>query len=298
MITCAVEVNDNSIATASTDRTTKVWNIQTSECLHTVHLRGTFVLSMLKLKSDPSHVLCKLQKRGLEMRTINMRQSVFLLNNGEPILSFCEVMNGTLLTLHRQQLKLWNIRNNTCLETINYKQCDGPLGRVQSIEKMYGLDDMKTVVLISLLENIINLWDVTTRQVLHSLRLLYNNVPLHSCVECTMTEVLHDDTLAFQVNIQTKHASALCLWNKKSASKAVSCITVNDATIYTMSSLKDGSLVLGGFRSSGGGGLLAICKVWNNLVGLCCQTISKTFSKEQIASILPPELSELCSKLY
>lgn len=159
IVYCAMERDDNTLLTGSFDRTMKVWNTTSCECLSTLRMRSQ-VWSLMKTK-DKTRFVCGLYSGRVEVRRVNDLGviSSFMIHD-EQVRSPCELEDGSFVSAAYKTMKRWDDKG-TVLQTFS--------GHSNAIERVIELK--RDVIVSASYDKTVKIWRVSTGEALYTLTL-------------------------------------------------------------------------------------------------------------------------------
>jgi len=152
---CAVEVDNNSFLTGSSDCTLRLWNKTTCECLR--FAACSYVYCMIRLK-DNLRVVCGLHSGIVEIRRIDDLEviSSFRLHTG-PVKCICELEDGSFVSGSSDvTIKQWD-ENGRLLQTVSGIHTSA----------IMSLIELKSGIIVALsLGSTVAIWKVSTGQLI------------------------------------------------------------------------------------------------------------------------------------
>jgi len=161
VVMCAVEIDNETIVTGSLDRTLRVWNKTTCECLRSFSTHyGVF--SLIR-SNDGLRILCGMFSGAVEMRRtddLGVILASFKPHSGI-IDCICELEDGSFVSgSTTKTIKRWD-RNGMVLQTLS--------GHSDTVMRLIKLNS--DIVVGSSRDSTVTMWKVSTGQLLHKLTL-------------------------------------------------------------------------------------------------------------------------------
>ncbi|GBE90934.1 NACHT domain-containing protein [Nostoc cycadae] len=257
VLSIAISSDGHMLASCSSDRTVKIWDVRTGECLNILqgHTNAIGSLSF----SPQAKILVSSSGTSVQIWDTHTGECLKTLQEHTiRILATAFSSNGKLLASgsYDQTARLWNIRTGECLKVLRHNNW------VRSVT--FSLDSK---ILISGSDHIVRLWDI------HSGKCL-NTLQGHSDRVGTVAISPDGETLA-----SGSYDCTVKLWNIHSGD-CLNTLRGHNRNVYSMAISPDGEMLASGSYDR-------TVKLWNIHSGDCLNTLQGHNSSVNSIAISP-----------
>ena len=155
VINCAIYYPDNKLITGSDDKSIKIWNLNTAECMFTFD-QDNDKISKLLLTSDNKKLIGSTEEGSIKVFCMNRKQCVATMGQEcTAIGDLCLTNEGNLISSDSASgVKVWNMETYECMKKLPEE--------MRTFEKMICLKDGKIAGSISCNSNVIVIFNLET----------------------------------------------------------------------------------------------------------------------------------------
>lgn len=220
-----IELSNGNLASASDDKTIKIWNTQSEQLLHSFEGHTDLVFGLEQLSNDGVFASGS-RDQTIKIWNANTRELMKTIVFGENIRSFIWLRNGNLAVIVQSKLKILNSDTELVIQTIPN----------DNFEFMWLLPDGNLI--IAQTDSNISIWDVNRWELLRTLR--------GHKKEIYSMELLDDGCL-----VSGSEDGEIKIWDPIKG-RLLKSIKVDDEAVRSVVSLRNGRIVsVSGF-----------CKFW------------------------------------